>query len=193
MNLFQLVLKQMRQRALSSWLTTLAVLLGVALAVALMIVMNVSGAIFGKTEYGYDVIVGPKGSPLQLVLNTVYHLDQSPGNIPYSLFEEMAKPRGIYRPQVRTAVPTAVGDSYKGQRIVGAPPRLFGLDDSGQPLEVPFDYRPSRRYEMAEGKVYASNQFEAVVGSDIPRLTGLNLGDTFHATHAMPTPDETPD
>jgi len=193
MNLFQLVLKQMRQRALSSWLTTLAVLLGVALAVALMIVIAGSGAIFGQTEYGYDVIVGPKGSPLQLVLNTVYHLDQSPGNIPYSLFEEMAKPRGVYRGQVRTAVPTAVGDSYKGQRIIGAPPRLFGLDDSGQPLEVPFEYRPGKKYEIADGKVYAANKFEAVIGSEIPRLTGLKPGDKFQATHGMPQPNEKPD
>src|SRR4051812_7300889 len=151
MNLLQLVFKQMRQRALSTWLTTLAVLLGVALGVALMITIKGSGAIFGQTEYGYDVIVGAKGSPLQLVLNTVYHLDRSPGNIPYSIYEEMASPRGRYRSEVRTAVPTAVGDSYKGQRIIGAPPKLFGITDEGKPSDVPFQYRPGKSYEMADG------------------------------------------
>lgn len=193
MNILQLVFKQMRQRALSTWLTMLAVLLGVALAVALMITMRGSEAIFGQSDYGYDVIVGPKGSPTQLVLNTVYHLDKSPGNIPYSVYEEMVSPRGRYRPDVRTAVPTAVGDSYKGLRIIGAPPKLFGLLDDGTASDVPFEYRPGKRYEIAEGAAYASNRFEAVVGSDVPRLAGLKRGDTFQATHGMPAPTETPD
>jgi putative ABC transport system permease protein len=193
MNLLQLVFKQMRQRALSSWLTTLAVLLGVALAVALMITMRGSSAIFGQTEYGYDIIVGAKGSPLQLVLNTVYHLDQSPGNIPYSIYEEMASPRGKFRPEVRTAVPTAVGDSYKGLRIVGASPKLFGFTEEGKRSDLPFEYRPGKTFEMSQGNVYAANKFEAVIGSDVPRLTGLKLGEKFQATHGLPQPNENPD
>src|SRR5205814_10421125 len=133
MNLLQLVFKQMRQRALSTWLTMLAVLLGVALAVSLMITMRGSEAIFGQSDYGYDVIVGAKGSPLQLTLNTVYHLDKSPGNIPYTLYEKMLRDPN-FRPLVRIAVPTAVGDSYKGRRIVGTLPKLFGFDDDGRRL-----------------------------------------------------------
>ena len=194
MNLFQLVFKQMRQRALSSWLTTLAVLLGVALATALIITYNGSAAIFGQSEYGYDIIVGPKGSPLQLVLNTVYHLDKSPGNIPYSIYEEMVRPTGKYRPEVRTAVPTAVGDSYKGQRIIAASPKLFGFTEEGKPSDVPFEYKPGKTYQIAPGgKVYAANRFEAVVGSDFTRLTGLKIGDQFQATHGLPQPNEVPD
>ena len=79
MNLFQLIFKQMRQRALSTWLTMLSVLLGVALAVAIMILRRESAALFGQSDFGFELIIGPpKGSPLQLVLNTVYHLDISP-------------------------------------------------------------------------------------------------------------------
>src|SRR5437764_10082974 len=133
MNLLQLVFKQMRQRALSHWLTTLAVLLGVALAVSLMITMRGSEAIFGQSDYGYDVIVGAKGSPLQLTLNTVYHLDRSPGNISYALYEKMLRDPE-YRAYVRIAVPTAVGDSYKNRRIVGTTPKMFGMADDGSPL-----------------------------------------------------------
>src|SRR4051794_24391512 len=143
MNLFQLVLKQMRQRALSTWLTTLAVLLGVALGVALMILQRGSAALFGQSDYGYDVVVGAPGSPLQLVLNTVYHLDKSPGNIPYAIYEDMASPRGVYRPNVRTAVPTAGGGSYKGERLVGAPPQRFGVTHDGTPSRPPFEYPPA--------------------------------------------------
>jgi putative ABC transport system permease protein len=194
MNLLQLVFKQMRQRALSTWLTMLAVLLGVALAVAIMITMRGSEAIFGQNDFGYDVIVGAKGSPLQLTLNSVYHLDKSPGNIAYSLYEKMLRDPA-YRPLVRIAVPTAVGDSYKNRRIVGTLPKMFGLNDDGTPVEPDraFEYRPGKHYEIADGKVFGADKFEAVIGSEIPRLTGLKMGDEFQATHGIPQPGEQPD
>lgn len=194
MSFFQLVLKQMRQRALSTWLTMLSVLLGVALGSAIMILQRGAGKLFGQTDYGYDVIVGPKGSDLQLTVNTVYQLDKSPGNIPYSLYEQLLSDRR-YRSDVRLAVPTAVGDSYKGQRIVATLPKLFGYDDQGNKLpgEKVMEYRPGKRYEIGPGNIFSPNRFEAVVGADIPRLTGLNLGQQFQATHGMPAPGQTPD
>src|SRR5207302_10259552 len=105
--------------------------------------------LFGQTDFGYELIVGPpKGSPLQLVLNTVYHMDRSPGNIPYSLYEEMRskappqKGKPDYRPYVKFAVPFMVGDSYNGHRIVGTSPLMFGYTDDGKPVEgQPFEYR----------------------------------------------------
>src|SRR3954454_18479798 len=134
MNLFQLILKQMRQRALGTWLTLLSVLLGVALAVAILLMRSAGAALFGQTDFGYDVLVGVgKGSPLQLTLNTVYHIDQSPGNVPYWVYEQLntqdRPPRGSkdfnYNADVRTAVPIAVGDTYKGRPIIGTPPKMF--------------------------------------------------------------------
>ena len=92
MNIFQLIAKQMRQRSLSTWLTIFSILLGVALAIAIMIVRREGGNLFGQSDFGYDIILGPpKGSPLQLTLNTVYHLDQSPGVIPYQIYEDMVR------------------------------------------------------------------------------------------------------
>src|SRR2546423_9895462 len=92
MNLFQLVFKQMRQRALSTWLTLLSVLIAVALAVAVVILQRESAGLFGQSDFGYDIIIGPpKCSPLQLTLNTVYHLDVSPGNIQNSPYEAMSR------------------------------------------------------------------------------------------------------
>jgi putative ABC transport system permease protein len=195
MNLFQLVLKQMRQRALGTWLTLLSVMLGVALAVAIMILRREAGNLFGQKEYGYDVIVGKRGSGTQLVMNTVYHLDQSPGNLPYSIYEQMLhSPQFV--PLVRIAVPYVVGDTYQGKyRIVGTEPKLFGFDDEGKPIapEKVLEYQPDKRYALAEGKVFAANKFEAVIGSDLAKLTDLKIGSTFRATHGMPRPDETPD
>ncbi len=195
MNLLQLVIKQMRQRALSTCLTLMSVMLGVALAVVIMLIRRESAALFGQTDYGYDILIGAKASPLQLVLNTVYHIDRSPGNIPYSVYRQlMTSPQ--FRPAVRMAIPTAVGDSYQGNRIIGTIPQLFGMNEDGTaplPKERVMEYRPGRRYELAAGKVFHGKKFEAVIGAGIPRLTGLKLGDKFKATHGMPKPGEVPD
>lgn len=133
MNLLQLILKQMRQRALGTSLTLLSVLLGVALAVSILLLRRGGQSLFAQTDFGYDVLVGTRASPLQLVLNSVYHVDQSPGNVPYWVYEQIntqeRAPRGSkefsYHKHVRTAVPITVGDSYKGRPIIGAPPKMF--------------------------------------------------------------------
>jgi putative ABC transport system permease protein len=156
MNILQLTFKQMRQRALSTWLTTLSILLGVALGVLILILNNNSSLMFGQTDFGYDALVGPKGSQLQLVFNSVYHIDTSPGNIPYSVYESMlrmpsAAPQATtaaatqaaeaddegtsalpgYRDKVRNAVPFCVGDTYNGKyRIVGTLATIFGCYDN---------------------------------------------------------------
>jgi putative ABC transport system permease protein len=194
MNLFELVAKQMRQRALSTWLTLLSVMLGVALVVVILIIRREGQSLFGQTDYGYDVLVGVKGSPLQLTLNTVYHIDKSPGNIKYQVYEDLAHSRN-YRRYVKTAVPICVGDSYKGQRIVGTLPSMFGYNDDGSRADVEhrFEYRPGHSFEVGDGKMFAPDRFEAVIGSDVSKLTGLKSGDTFQATHGMPLPSETPD
>ncbi len=223
MNLFQLVLKQMRQRALSTWLTMLSVLLGVALAVGTLLIERESAALFVQSDYGYDVIVGAKASDLQLVLNTVYHLDKSPGNIPWTFYQTLrTDPR--FEPLVKAVVPYVVGDSVEGQRAVGTLPELFGFDNqTGKPLEGynergellpayqsplvdPADrdpakpvaadvigYRAGKKYELASGRMFHPRRFEAVVGADIPRLLKLNIGGTFRITHGLPAANETPD
>ncbi len=193
MNIFQLILKQMRQRALGTWLTLLSVMLGVALASGVFILRRGADKLFGQNEFGYDIVVGSKRSPLQLVLNTVYHIDRSPGNIPYSIYESMSSPQ--YRGMVKIAIPWAVGDSYKDHRIVGTSPKLFGIGDDGQPLpaEKVMDVRPGQKYEIAEGNVFHGEKFEAIIGSDVTARTGLKLGDQFQATHGLPQPGETPD
>jgi putative ABC transport system permease protein len=222
MNLLQLVFKQMRQRALSTWLTMLSVTFGVALVVAILVLRRESGALFGQSEFGYEAIVGVKGSPLQLTLNTVYQLDRSPGNIKWSVYEELMQKR-TYRADIRFAFPVAVGDSYKGRRIVGAKPQMFGFGDDGQPLagydgsgrlmsgyenpNVPpsqrnpsrpvageaLEYRLGKKYTIAQGRMFHGEKFEAVIGADVTKLTGLKLGEKFHATHGLPAPKEKPD
>ena len=142
MNLFQLVTKQMRQRSLSTWLTLLSVLLGVALAVAIMILRREGQSLFAQTDYGYDILIGPpKGSPLQLTLNTVYHMDVSPGVIPYTLYEDLARKAPAlpghpdYRPYVRWAVPFMVGwpSAFAVQKSMPPLPLSLALIENSLP------------------------------------------------------------
>jgi putative ABC transport system permease protein len=195
MNIFSLVLKQMRQRALGTWLTLLSVTLGVALAITILVLYRESRSLFGQTDYGFNVLMGKKGSDTQLVMNTVYQLDKSPGNIPFSLYTDLTHKRE-YHQYTKLAVPYVVGDSYQGKyRIVGTTPDLFGYGEDGKKLpdERVMEYRPDHRYQFAEGHDFLPHKFEAVIGSDVARDSDLRLGKTFRATHGMPAPGETPD
>ena len=188
MNIFSLVLKQMRQRALGTWLTLLSVTLGVALAITILVVYRESGSLFGQTDYGYDVLIGKKGSDTQLVVNTVYGLGSSPGNLPYSFYRDL-KTKRQYRQYAKLVVPYVVGDSYDAKyRIIGTTPNLFGSGDDGKPLppDEVMDYRPGKPYLFADGRDFLPHKFEAVVGSEVARLSDLKMGKQFRATHGMP-------
>ena len=191
MSLFRIVFKNLRQRALSSALTSLSIALGVAVVVAILTVKEQSQAAFAQSAFGYDLIVGAKGSELQLVLNTVYHLEKSPGNIPYGLYKELAADK-----RVKMAVPVAVGDSYHGFRLVGTSDRFL----------KEFEVLPGRSFELSAGRVFDFSEdrldhvmnappdhdhgahempFEAVVGSAAAAATGLGAGSTFVASHGI--------
>ena len=103
-------------------------------------------------------MLGARGSQLQLVLNTVFHLETSPGNIPWTLYQEIRK-----RPTVELAVPYAVGDNYQGFRVVGTTEDLFAR----------FEYRKGERFRVqAGGRFFDSNNREAVIGSFVAARTG---------------------
>jgi putative ABC transport system permease protein len=158
MGTLTLILKQMRQRALATWLTLLSVLLGVALAIAILLMRDAGQALFGQTEYGYDAIVGiGKGSPTSLVMNTVYHIDKSPGNIPYWVYEQLntqARARGRefdYHRHIKLAVPTAVGDTYKGRAIIGTLSKMFiSLEPLKQQIQTALDEARSAEAAIKE-------------------------------------------
>jgi putative ABC transport system permease protein len=142
-------------------------------------------------------------------------MDQSPGVIPYSIYQDMTWPQGEkappgrqdYRRYAKIAIPFMVGDSYNGRRIVGTSPQMFGFDDNGKPVSgTPFQYRLDKSYEFASGRVFKPRRFEAVIGSDVAEKEHLTLYDdklseakneerraTFRATHGMPSANQTPD
>jgi putative ABC transport system permease protein len=97
---------------------------------------------------------------------------------------------------VKVAIPYAVGDTYKGLRIIGTLPQLFGYDDAGgkMPAEASvMEYRPGKSYHVAQGRAFHAKKFEAVIGADVADAVGLKLGDKFKATHGNPAENQRPD
>lgn len=116
---------------------------------------------FSASMDNIDLVLGAKGSPLQLVLSSVYQIDAPPGNIPYPQAENW-----MNNPMVESAVPLAYGDNYMGYKIVGTNDNYFN----------------HFKLSINEGTVF-SNDFEVVVGSSIAQNIGLKIGDTFFGTH----------
>ena len=127
MSLWKIAWKSIQQRRLASVLTGFSMALGVALVVAVLVVHGVIEQQFSDSALGYDLIVGPKGGKLQLVLNTVYHLSQPIESLPYDFYKEFTE--GEFAAWTQLAIPYCLGDSYRAGensfRVVGTTPDLF--------------------------------------------------------------------
>ena len=116
---------------------------------------------FSSNIDGVDLVLGAQGSPLQLILSSVYQVDAPTGNINYKDAEVWMK-----HPFVETAIPLAFGDNYRGFKIVGTTP----------------EYLKKYSATLSEGKVFEKN-FEVVIGSEIAKKLNIKVGDTFFGTH----------
>lgn len=164
-----LIRRSLRQHALSTAITVAAVALACGLVMSVFSIREQAWQAFTGGGAGFDAVLGARGSRLQLVLNTIYHLESSPGNLPWSLYEEMHD-----HPGVELAIPYALGDNYYGVRIVGTTDDLFSR----------FQFRPGRTLEVQEGgRVFDMELREAVVGSEAARRTGLVYGSVFEPHH----------
>ena len=169
MNTFRIVYKNIKQRSLSSMLTILSVLLGVGLVTAILILKNEIEDVFNQAATGYEIIVGPKGSSLQLTLSTVYQVGLPIQNMPLKVYDLLKNDK-----RVRLAIPYVFGDNYKNFRITGTVSELFSE----------FEYKKGIRYKLDEGSFF-SNDFEAVIGKEVADKTGLKTGDTFSGSHGI--------
>ncbi len=168
MSLWKIAWRSIRQRTLASGLTAFSMGMGVALVVTVLVIHSVISQSFRRGAQGYDLIVGAKGSPLQLVLNTVFHLSQPLENIPYSYYQEFIE--GRFAPAVEAAIPICTGHDYKGYPAVATIPEYFEK----------LTYLEDKKYGFAQGKNFEDeNYWDAVLGDVVARRTGLKLGDTF--------------
>ncbi len=171
MSLWKIAWRSMQQRAVASWLTAISVGLGVALIVAVLVVHRVVDHSFRRGAQGYDLIVGAKGSALQLVLDTVFYLGQPVDLIPYSYYREFVE--GRFVPAVRVAIPICTGHDYKGFRCVATVPDMFER----------LTYLDNREFRFREGRnFYAENHFEAVAGYTAAKKLNLKVGQEIRPT-----------
>lgn len=164
MNLYRLALRQILARPLLLWVNLLLLTVALSAGILSTHLERQLPQMLARDAQGIDLVVGAKGSPLQLMLATVQHVDVPPGNIPYSALAELSA-----HPMVGAAWPIALGDNVAGFRIVGADPRM-----------------PEQVYgaQFAQGQA-ASEPMQAVLGARVAEALGLRLGQQFVGVHGL--------
>jgi putative ABC transport system permease protein len=163
MNLASLSITYLRARPLNTALSLLLLALGVGTIVLLILVMSQLEERMQRDARGIDLVVGAKGSPMQLILAGIYHVDAPTGNIPLAAAQALQENR-----LVRKAIPLALGDSWKGYRIVGAGheyPELYGA-------------------KLVAGRLW-EKPMEAVLGAEVAARTGVGVGGRFVGAHGI--------
>ncbi len=166
MNFFTLIFSHLRQKAFTTLLNVLFLAFGVGLVVLVMLVsQQLQNNLYNDLQ-GIKMVIGAKGSPLQLIFCNIYHLQNPTGNIDLELSEKIINNKRL----VKKAVPLALGDNYENFRIVGTT-HLY-----------PKHYKAT----LAKGKFWDENKpFEATLGADVAQKLNLKLGDSFVGSHGL--------
>jgi putative ABC transport system permease protein len=157
--------KNIWHKPLHALLSLLLFALGVGLVSFLCLLNGQMQENFEKNLADIDVVLGAKGSPLQLILCSMYHIDSPTGNIKLKDAQPFLNPN---HPLIAKAVPLSLGDSYKGYRIIGTIPSFVTL------------YQAT----IAQGRLFAA-PLEAVLGANIAAATGLQINDEFSSSHGL--------
>jgi putative ABC transport system permease protein len=167
MNLFSLSWNYIRSKPLNTILNVLLMSLGIAIILVLLLLNSQLEENLGKNKRGVDLVVGAKGSPLQLILANVYHIDFPTGNIKLSEAKALTRNRLI-----KSAIPLALGDNYRSFRIVG----------------TNHDYVKLYSGELASGALWKNN-LEVTIGANVAKRLELKAGDEFFGAHGMSVSD----
>lgn len=163
MNLLKISWKYLSFRPLSTGLNVLLLAMGLAIITVLLLIQDQFEKKMNQDAAGIDLVVGAKGSPLQLILSSVYHIDFPTGNIKMEEAQRLSRNR-----LVKKTIPLALGDNYQGFRIVG----------------TNHDYLELHDVSFSQGKAWEL-PFEVVIGSEIATKSGLKLGDEFTSSHGI--------
>ncbi|MEP0713704.1 MAG: FtsX-like permease family protein [Algoriphagus sp.] len=163
MNLFKLSWKYLTFRPLSTGLNVLLLALGLAIITVLLLIQDQFEKKMNQDAVGIDLVVGAKGSPLQLILAGVYHIDFPTGNIPMDEAQKLSRNR-----LVKNIIPMALGDNYQGFRIVGTNHDYPGLYDA----------------QLQNGQLWAK-PYEVVLGAEVSEKSGYRVGDEFVGSHGI--------
>ena len=165
MTLGKLAWKNIWFRPLGSFLSVLLLALGIGLISFLLIVNSQLKNKFDNNLAGIDLVIGAKGSPLQMILCNMYHIDAPTGNISLNNAKPFLNPR---HPLIEKSIPLSLGDSYKGYRIVGTDTSFLGLYGG----------------EIAEGQIWLK-PMEVILGYAVAKNEALKIGDSFYSTHGL--------
>ncbi|MDQ0640837.1 putative ABC transport system permease protein [Pedobacter sp. W3I1] len=163
MNIFKISSKNLIRNKLTTVLNIILVAFGVGILSILFLAANQIGNKLEKNARDIDLVVGAKGSPLQLILSSIYHIDYPTGNIPAKDAYKLMR-----NPMVKRAVPLALGDNYNGYRIVGTDStftNLYGLS-------------------IQKGSFWHKD-LEVTLGSTVALTSGLKIGDSFFGAHGL--------
>jgi len=163
MNIIFISAKNLLRNKMTSFLNVVLVSFGIGILSILFLASTQIGNKLESNAKDIDLVVGAKGSPLQLILSSIYHIDFPTGNIPakdaYALMRN---------PLVKRAVPLALGDNYQGYRIVGTDTTFIGLYG----------------LKLASGNFWLKD-LEVTIGSTVALETGLKVGDRFFGAHGL--------
>jgi len=165
MNIIKLAWKNLTNKPLNMTLSLVLFALGVGMISMIFLIEKQVQEKFDKNLAGISLVVGAKGSPLQMILCNMYHIDDPTGNVKIKDVKPFLSGRN---PLIEKAIPLSLGDSYKGFRIVGTTQ----------------DYPELYNVKINEGKIWKNN-FEATIGADVAKIVNLKIGDTFHSTHGF--------
>jgi len=157
------ILANLRDRPATFALQAFLLAIGVAMATALLLFSAQSETRLARDARGVDLVIGAKGSPLQLVMSAVFQADAPTGNLPFETAMRLATDQ-----RVAIAAPIGLGDAFGAHRIVGADERYLSLAGA----------------RVGAGRLHRA-PMEAVLGAAAARATGLRIGDRFQGGHGL--------
>jgi putative ABC transport system permease protein len=163
MNLIKLSWKNVLHRPLSSGFTVLILTLGIAMLSILYRLSEQVRSTFENNMAGVDMVVGAKGSPLQLILSALFQYDVPTGNISLNEAKKLSQNR-----YAKKTIPLSYGDSYQGIRIIGTDASYIGLYGG----------------KLTEGRFW-EKEMEVVIGSQVSALTNLEFDELFQSSHGL--------
>ena len=163
MNLLGIVVAQMMRRPLQTVLAVVLLALGIGTLTFVILVQGQLSRQLARDARGIDLVVGAKGSPLQLILAAIYHVDVPTGNVPLAALDQLRHNR-----LVAQVIPVSLGDNYRGFRIVGTEPALIEHYGARFAFGAPW-----------------SGPMQAVVGSEVGRATHAAVGSVLSGTHGL--------
>ncbi|MHA4737483.1 ABC transporter permease [Dyadobacter sp. MSC1_007] len=168
MNLFKISIANLLEKKLNSFLSALLLTLGIGMISLLLLLNKQLDEQFRRNLKGIDMVVGAKGSPLQVILSSIYQIDAPTGNIPLAEVNALRR-----NPFVKTVIPLSMGDNYHGFRIVGTTPK----------------YVEHFNVKVAQGHMHNASM-EVTIGSKVARQSQLKIGDEFSGSHGLDSEGE---